>query len=142
MDEICASSAGARVQLLVRKLESQIPNGEAKRKKTKPEAFFDIGKISAGRACGQAPLSCFAGRGLSGGESGPWGHRLSAAEKILRRGPFLPSQKVPPLPSGGVWESLSTLGPQFPHLLKGSHLLPGAGGRISRNRTCKTAHAL
>lgn len=57
MDEICASSAGARVQLLVRKLESQILNGEAKRKKKKqkPEAFLTSEKISAGRACGQAP---------------------------------------------------------------------------------------
>ena len=58
MDEICASSAGARVQLLVRKLESQILNGEAKKQKTKnkkTEAFLTSEKISAGRACGQAP---------------------------------------------------------------------------------------
>lgn len=120
MDEICASSAGARVQLLVRKLESQILNGEAKRKKKqKTRGLLDIGKNKCRQSLrASPPCPASAGRGLSGGGSGPWGHRLSAAEKILRRGPFLPSQKVPPLPSGGVWESFNTSGPQFPHLLK------------------------
>lgn len=60
MDEICASSAGARVPAPGQKLESQILNGEAKKKnkKQKNRGLLDIGKkiLSAGRACGQAPV--------------------------------------------------------------------------------------
>lgn len=76
-----------------------------------------------------SPCRASAGGGLPGGGSGLWGHRVSPAEQILRRGPFPSSQKVPPLTSGGVWESFNTSGPQFPHLLKGSvYFLGQVGG--------------
>ena len=102
---------GAWVHLLVRKLECHILHGEAKKK---PRGLLDIGK----KKCRQSlratpPCRASAGGGLPGGGSGLWGHRVSPAEQILRRGPFPSSQKVPPLTSGESGKALTLLGLSF-----------------------------